>query len=72
MADVIRRRIKDHLKVMEAILQLSPEVLHASCLSCDHFREDNENCQLANVRPPARVIAFGCESWENIDEDIPY
>lgn len=46
-----------------------------SCISCDHFREDIEVCNKTlpvAMRPPARVIAFGCPAWENLDDDIPF
>lgn len=46
-----------------------------SCLTCDHFREDLETCQHSQhsgVRPPARIIAYGCALYENYDEDIPF
>ena len=55
---------------------LSPAIfnaLHAgtrTCLTCDHFRETKgEVCGLYNQRPPARIIAFGCPSYEN---EIPF
>lgn len=48
-----------------------------SCLSCDHFREDIEVCNNPKAtpqpaRPPARIIAFGCQHYDNFDEDIPF
>lgn len=48
-----------------------------TCISCDHFDEKSELCRNLKVtavpaRPPARVIAFGCHGWENIDDDIPF
>lgn len=54
-----------------------------SCLSCRWFEENTERCLLSNpmVRPPARVIAYGCPSWDNKklkerepgeDDDIPF
>jgi len=46
--------------------------LTPSCLSCDHFNEREETCSKANdQRPPARVIAFGCEKYQDND-DIPF
>jgi hypothetical protein len=36
-----------------------------SCLTCVHFNEDLEQCTLVYVRPPARVIAFGCPEWDD-------
>lgn len=35
-----------------------------SCLTCCHFNEVNEECDLApGQRPPARIVAFGCSSY---------
>ena len=45
--------------------------LYKSCLNCNQFNEQKELCGLANQRPPARVIAYGCPSWEDVDE-IPF
>lgn len=42
-----------------------------TCIKCFHFNESAEICKLANARPPARIIAFGCDSYEKEDE-IPY
>ncbi len=42
-----------------------------TCLRCDNFDEEKELCKLYNARPPARVIAFGCEKFD--DENwIPF
>ena len=40
-----------------------------NCVDCLHFDEKNETCTKWNARPPARVIAFGCDNFE---EDIPF
>jgi hypothetical protein len=48
-----------------------------SCISCLYFDETNENsygaevCILAKQRPPARIIAFGCNLYKDKD-DIPF
>lgn len=39
------------------------------CPNCEHFNADSEHCQIAGQRPPARVIANGCEQFE---EFIPF
>lgn len=36
-----------------------------SCLTCEHFVEANELCIKYKQRPPARVIAYGCPSWDD-------
>lgn len=40
-----------------------------SCITCDRFDETDESCELADQRPPARVIAFGCGQWTPV---IPF
>ena len=35
-----------------------------TCITCQHFSEDVEKCsKFENVRPPARVLAFGCSFY---------
>lgn len=46
-----------------------------NCLTCDLFDEAREVClhpQQANLRPPARIIAFGCVLHIDTDADIPF
>jgi hypothetical protein len=43
--------------------------LYRSCITCTRFDEPNEQCQLYQQRPPARVIAMGCEAY---DEEPPF
>jgi hypothetical protein len=40
-----------------------------TCLTCDHFQQAKETCGLNGQRPPAKIIAFGCECYEN---EIPF
>lgn len=40
-----------------------------TCMSCEHFVEATEICRLAQQRPPARVIAYGCPEYL---PDIPF
>lgn len=42
-----------------------------TCIRCIHFQEGSEQCRLANSRPPARVIAYGCTAFVE-EEDIPF
>lgn len=51
------------------IKQVDP--VYISCLNCINFKEKEELCGLVNQRPPARVIAYGCPRWEDVDE-IPF
>lgn len=39
----------------------------ATCLTCFHFTTE-EICKLAGQRPPAHVIVYGCNNWD----DIPF
>lgn len=41
-----------------------------TCINCLHFDEPNEACrQYDNQRPPARIIALGCDGHE---DEIPF
>lgn len=35
-----------------------------TCITCEHFDEPREICNLAAKRPPAKVIAYGCNAWK--------
>ena len=42
-----------------------------SCINCNHFNDKKEICLLANSRPPAPIIVYGCDS--HIEKnDIPF
>lgn len=36
-----------------------------TCVHCVHFTETNEICDVVKQRPPAKIIAFGCEQFDN-------
>jgi hypothetical protein len=36
-----------------------------TCVTCEHFDDKAELCKLNGLRPPAFVIAFGCECFED-------
>lgn len=38
--------------------------LSKPCVMCKNWRADSETCGLNGQRPPANVIAFGCELFE--------
>lgn len=61
--------------LVEVIKDVTPSnMLFQSCIVCEHFGED-EICKQFNVRPPARIIVFGCVKFEessNIDDEIPF
>jgi len=43
---------------------------HRNCYVCFNFDGQAEVCRLANVRPPARTIAYGCPAFEL--DSIPF
>jgi hypothetical protein len=61
--------------IENTIKDVSPSnMLFQSCIVCEHFGE-NEICSRYNVRPPARIIVFGCQHYEessHIDGDVPF
>ncbi len=42
-----------------------------SCINCKNFNHGKETCDLANQRPPAKIIVFGCVQYED-NQDIPF
>lgn len=48
------------------------ENLHVSCVNCDNWGAQVECCLKYNQRPPATIIAFGCNEWSNVDDDVPF
>lgn len=42
-----------------------------NCLNCQNFSEVTEVCKLANQRPPARIICYGCEFHDDI-KGVPF
>ena len=61
-------------KVAEAVTrQVYVGGVHRSCLSCAVFDEAKELCRKHPEwgRPPARIIAFGCEEYAD-SEEIPF
>jgi len=51
---------------------LANEIVASTCLSCIHFREQQgEVCGLYKMRPPARVIAFGCPEYTD-NLEVPF
>lgn len=35
----------------------------STCLNCLHWEPQGELCKLANQRPPAETIVYGCAGW---------
>lgn len=67
LRDHIRSRLYDEV----ADTMVVTDGACRSCLNCTFFIEASETCQKYNARPPARVIAFACEGYSDIDE-IPF
>lgn len=40
-----------------------------SCLPCKHFDEEHEMCMRHLARPPARVIAYGCQDFDEKENE---
>lgn len=67
----------DKQQIFEAVAALvQPAIVEAlttatrTCLTCDHFLENQQElCNLYGMRPPARIIAFGCPAFVN---EIPF
>lgn len=66
-------RFREHAAdaVRDLLLSVSlqdKDAFQESCLTCSYFREAEERCTKFNARPPARVIAYGCDQY--IDNDV--
>lgn len=57
------------IKVSEVFRELIDRQQVVTCINCIQWNDHDEKCTLAKIRPPARVIVFGCPAWE---EDIPF
>lgn len=46
---------------------------HKNCVCCEHFMSDG-NCGKTNplIKPPAHIIAYGCNAFENKYKDLPF
>ena len=62
--------------VQDTIKEVTPKnMLFQSCIVCENFETDTERCKMFNVRPPARIIVFGCVKFQESDGpdmDIPF
>ena len=58
-AEAINQIVKD----LSARVQCHLTTAFRTCINCVEFDEPKELCKLANARPPARVIALGCDSY---------
>lgn len=65
-------RYADLVVVIDRAIEATYTNLRAAircCPNCTNFAEKSEVCNLAGARPPATVIAFGCEKF---DHNIPF
>lgn len=66
----------EHQYGTEALISISKIVAQhltratKCCPNCEHFDGQFELCKLANKKPPATIIAFGCEVFVN--NDLPF
>lgn len=60
--DELVARVSDRMNAKFGYALLS---LCRNCPMCEHWNPDGETCKLANARPPATVIAFGCEAFQS-------
>lgn len=69
--EAVTNKLRETLRTAVAQV-LADDILTSSCISCVHFKEkQGEICNLYKMRPPAKVIAFGCPSYmDNLD--IPF
>lgn len=44
-------------------------LLLRTCVTCEKFDLQSETCKQWNARPPAKVIAYGCDAYL---EEIPF
>lgn len=49
------------------VLENSHHYPFKTCMNCEYFDEPTELCKLYKLRPPAKIIAFGCEKYEDGD-----
>lgn len=73
---VIKPTITEGLYISPEFLQTAMQAkgpmigLLRTCITCIHFVEKTEQCAKERMRPPARVIAYGCGMYEN--DEVPF
>lgn len=52
---------------------VDPLDIHPTCITCRNFDKRTEYCCIAKPpqRPPAEIIARGCQAYDDVDE-IPF
>lgn len=59
LADSVAARVGQ--KIGFSLLSLA-----RNCPMCEHWNPDGETCKLNGLRPPATIIAFGCEYFVSV------
>ncbi len=67
----MKREIDIELFAAKASRLFAEEIrrLHKNCITCERFDKRSETCELNKKRPPAEIIAYGCECYEEV---IPF
>ncbi len=64
-----QRQFADHAELEKAFSRILKNQA-ICCINCINFKRQTEVCSLNNLRPPAAIIAFGCERFDY--DDIPF
>lgn len=71
-------RMEESLDINSAIRGMVKRVIqdekhfpYRNCINCRYFTENTSYCKKWDARPPARVICFGCDSHDDVNE-IPF
>ena len=43
--------------------QLILQQVVKSCLNCEEFDNEKDQCVIVNVTPPAKILVYGCPKW---------
>jgi len=70
-SDIRKDQISGMAQELASEIEKVLRVATRTCVNCEHFNGTDEICKadLAKRRPPARVIAFGCDVFS---PDIPF
>lgn len=68
--EVLDTNIATAIKTLAKSLGVAVYEGRMTCLHCRLFDEGSETCMLWNAKPPARVVAFGCDQFS--PSDIPF
>lgn len=63
---ILRDKVTVDLQSLFNRLLYYDEYPFKNCLNCTNFNLKTEICKLANQRPPAKVIVYGCPSHDDV------